>query len=215
MKSVAIIDGSYAYKELFKNLGYNIVLAIENADLVCFTGGEDVTPALYGAESHPSTYSSLYRDQREKEAYEIAQGLNIPVVGICRGGQFLNVMNGGMMYQDVGDHTRAHNLTDLETGEVVYVSSTHHQMMFPANNAIILATANEKGFRVWYDKKSKCWAREEESEVDYEVVYYAETNSLCFQPHPEFAVYNDGNHAKFDGMKKLFEKYLNTYCFEE
>lgn len=211
MKRVAIVDGSSAYRHLFTKLGYQVVLSLEDADLVCFTGGEDVTPSLYGAEPHRSTYNSLYRDQREKEAYEIAQGLNIPVVGICRGGQFLNVMNGGMMYQDVGDHTRAHYLTDLETGEKILVTSTHHQMMFPANNAIILATANEKGFREWYDPKNKCWVSEAESDTDYEVLFYADTKSLCFQPHPEFFTYGE----EYLPMVNLFDNYLKTYCFEE
>lgn len=205
---VAIIDGSLAYRQLFIKMGHEIVQSIEDADFVCFTGGEDVSPSLYGHPKHPATYSSLYRDEREIEAYKIIQSRNIPSVGICRGGQFLNVMSGGTMYQDCGMHTRPHNLIDHDTGEVILVTSTHHQMMKPSSNAIIIATASEGGLRTWWDGGN--WV-EEESTEDYEVLYYPETACLCFQPHPEMML----NNKNFNPMFDYFNKVVNEYILAE
>lgn len=203
---VAIVDGSVPYKHLFENGGHEIVHRIEDADLVCFTGGEDVTPALYKAHKHPFTHNSEARDAREKEAFEICRGLDIPMVGICRGGQFLNVMSGGAMYQHVSKHAGDHDMTDLLTGEIIRVSSTHHQMFKPAGNAIILATANQGGTREWYEG-AEFFA--DVSEEDYEVIYYEETQSLCFQPHPEFS------GERYGPMKDYFYRLIETIVMKE
>lgn len=143
----AIIDGGVQYRELFIKMGFDVVHAIEDADVVCFTGGEDVDPFFYGHPVHHTTYFSTVRDRREKEAFESLLARQIPMVGICRGAQFLNVMSGGTMYQDCSLHTRPHNIICNETGEVILVTSTHHQMMKPTSKATILATAAEGGTR--------------------------------------------------------------------
>lgn len=204
---VAIIDGSTAYRDLFIKLGHSVVVAIEDADLAIFTGGEDVSPSLYGHPVHPSTMYSEFRDQREVEAFNILTSRDIPMVGICRGAQFLNVMSGGTMYQDVTNHTNVHNLIDESTGEVILVTSTHHQMMNPGKNAIIIATAHEKGKRTYWDGHN--W-KTEQSKEDYEVLMYPETACLCFQPHPEMVQ----NSEKFEPMRKYFQDLITGYLFE-
>lgn len=57
---------------------------LEEADIVMFTGGEDVDPSLYGCERHPTTYSNLKRDLEEKEIFEKVKPHQL-CVGICRG----------------------------------------------------------------------------------------------------------------------------------
>ena len=105
------------------------------------------------------------------------------MAGICRGAQFLNVMNGGKMWQHVTGHavSKGHIATDLVSGEEVLVTSTHHQMMIPSAHGKVLAVANVAGHKYSYDKG-------EEGGVtpDIEVVFYEDTKSLCFQPHPEY-----------------------------
>ncbi|HEY9660041.1 MAG TPA: gamma-glutamyl-gamma-aminobutyrate hydrolase family protein, partial [Allocoleopsis sp.] len=133
MKKVCIINGGDTYRRMFTDMGFTPCDTLDEADLVCFTGGADVSPELYGHKEHPSTFASKFRDEEEMVLYKEAVKLQKPLVGICRGGQFLNVMSGGEMYQDVTKHTMSHDLTDLETGEVVYVTSTHHQMMKPSD----------------------------------------------------------------------------------
>lgn len=63
----------------------DIVSDIRKADLAVFSGGEDITPALYGRKPHPTTYSNALRDGREMDEFRIANELGIPLVGICRG----------------------------------------------------------------------------------------------------------------------------------
>jgi gamma-glutamyl-gamma-aminobutyrate hydrolase PuuD len=202
MKSVYIVDSSYAYEKFFKFLGWEVVFSLSQANLVCFTGGEDVSPYLYGAVEHRYTHYNRSRDVKEMGIYNAAQQLNIPCVGICRGGQFLNVMNGGAMYQHVSSHTRDHLITDVLSLETLLVTSTHHQMMKPAKNALIVATSHMYGTREWYEGKE---FHNDVSDLDIEVVWYAKTQSLCFQPHPEFS------GSVYQPMKEYFEMLLKRF----
>lgn len=202
MKTVYIIAGDSAYDELFQSLGFETTRDIRKASLVVFTGGEDVSAGLYGHEQHPTTYNNVFRDQQEARLFEIAVLNEIPCVGICRGAQFLNVMSGGEMYQDVDGHGRSHMITDATTGETVFVSSTHHQMMKPSSTGVLVAYSTIGEDRIWWDNEI---FKKEKAEFDYEVVYYEHTKSLCFQPHPEF------NSPEYEGMKMYFKSLLERY----
>lgn len=200
--NVFIINGNGQYKSLFQQLGFSLVSNIEEAQLVCFTGGADVTPALYGAAPHPMTGSHRARDEAEIVLFKKAQALNIPCVGICRGAQFLNVMSGGEMYQHVEKHTRSHAITDLVTGETVYVSSTHHQMMKPAPSGLLVACSELGGSREWFEGQM---FKRDVSSQDNEVLFYEHTKCLCFQPHPEF------DDVGYEGMRTYFRSLLTRY----
>ena len=207
MKKVCIVNSSLAYRMLFTSYGFEVVDYVlddklQPVDLLVFTGGADVSPGLYGHPEHATTYNDVYRDQREAQIFENALLHNIPMVGICRGGQFLNVMSGGEMYQDVGGHGMPHEITDLVTGETVYVSSTHHQMMKPSPKGLLVASSHLGESREWWD--GQIFAREK-SEQDFEVVFYPHTKALCFQPHPEFFA------EEYKGMQRYFQDLLNRY----
>lgn len=206
MKNVYIVSASYAYDQMFKREGWEVTSDLNKADLVCFTGGADVSPKLYGAKNHQTTHNDEFRDR--KEALVVAECIakNIPMVGICRGGQFLNVMNGGEMYQDVSEHGASHSITDLLTGETVWVSSTHHQMMKPAPGAILVASAGLRGYREWYDGQV---FKRDLSDEDIEVVFYPENACLCFQPHPEFI------GTAYAGMTEYFFKCVERFLVEQ
>ncbi|MGI5989008.1 MAG: gamma-glutamyl-gamma-aminobutyrate hydrolase family protein [Lachnospiraceae bacterium] len=67
-----------------------------------FTGGQDVNPALYGEEKKDGCGELCpERDKLEEMVFEDAWGRDIPILGICRGIQFINVMRGGTLYQDL------------------------------------------------------------------------------------------------------------------
>ena len=67
-----------------------------------FTGGEDIDPALYaqGKMSFCGDTSSC-RDTLEKIVFQKAMKYKKPILGICRGVQFINVILGGSLYQDI------------------------------------------------------------------------------------------------------------------
>lgn len=194
---VFIENGFHAYTDLFVKLGFKVVNTIGESDVVVFTGGADVDPSLYNHKQHPRTFYNTNRDMAEKEIYQYALNLGKAFVGICRGGQFLNVMNGGTMYQDVTLHTRDHVMVDVETGQKLLVSSTHHQMMNPADNAIIIAEAPFPCMAEYYEEGNMFVV--EQLEKGIEVVLYPNTRSLCFQPHPEFV------GPKYEEMQEYFK----------
>lgn len=185
MKNVFIVGYAPEYAKMWLNNGFYVVDKMEEADIVQFIGGADVNPKLYGERPHPTTTFSGYTDEQDIASFQQAKKLNLPCVGICRGGQFLNVMSGGSMWQDVDGHAtrNGHHLVDHLSDETILVSSTHHQMMRPSDEGLVLATATESTYR------QSCGDVPEHSSGDHsdvEVVYYDKTDCLCFQPHPEF-----------------------------
>lgn len=78
----------------------------DKMDGFLFTGGQDVSPSLYGEVPRFSNVSpSIERDREEKTVLSYALENDLPVLGICRGIQFLNAFLGGTLYQDLpGEH---------------------------------------------------------------------------------------------------------------
>ena len=68
------------------------------------TGGGDVDPTLYGQERHPETRVKRGRDETEFGLIRAAIERDMPVFGICRGMQAINVALGGSLDQHVLDH---------------------------------------------------------------------------------------------------------------
>jgi len=202
-------NGRCQYAQMYEEAGFEVVDNQANADIVQFTGGSDVSPSLYGEEAHPATFSSAERDEEESYIYDLAILAGQPMVGICRGGQFLNVMNGGKMWQDVNNHGiyGTHGARDLETGRVVQVTSTHHQMMRPAENAIMICNTNLSTSKenIGEDGIINC-VMGGGLDNDTEAVYYPETYCLCFQPHPEFNKVASGDTREY--FFELLERYI-------
>jgi putative glutamine amidotransferase len=74
------------------------------ADGVLFTGGGDVISLAYGEEPHPTSNDvDPVRDEMELVLAGIAEEIGLPVLGICRGIQLLNVAAGGTLFQDIPD----------------------------------------------------------------------------------------------------------------
>tara|TARA_R100001086_G_scaffold249777_1_gene190907 strand:- start:32583 stop:33158 length:576 start_codon:yes stop_codon:yes gene_type:complete len=169
---------------MFTNRGHTLVNDIYDADVVLFTGGSDVTPELYGQEKHPATMSCSKRDEEECKIFQMCYLRAIPMVGICRGAQFLNVMSGGSMFQDVSGHTLGDHEINTSCGLNFEVTSTHHQMMKPSDEGILLATANES---LWREEVIEGnISRDTWDNNDAEAVFYPKTRCFCYQPHPEF-----------------------------
>jgi len=82
---VFLTKGSENYaKWLSKDI--KVVVGIQEADLVIFTGGEDVSPIIYGeTQSHKYTQSDIHRDNVEQVFFRMAKDLGKPILGICRG----------------------------------------------------------------------------------------------------------------------------------
>ena len=73
------------------------------ADGIILTGGEDINPLEYNAPSNlelcgPIDYS---RDTLERKLFDFAFSNKIPLIGVCRGMQMMNVICGGTLYGDI------------------------------------------------------------------------------------------------------------------
>jgi putative glutamine amidotransferase len=67
-------------------------------------GGADLHPARYGRTELGSTAVEPARDALEADAWAVAQERGLPVLGICRGFQAINVFSGGSLLQHVDGH---------------------------------------------------------------------------------------------------------------
>lgn len=110
------------------------------------TGGVDVDPALYGQARHPRTQPpNRERDRHELALLREALRRGIPILGICRGHQLLNVALGGRLLQHVEGHeaeeggASSWHLVVLTEGllaalygtQSLLVNSRHHQAVTP------------------------------------------------------------------------------------
>lgn len=131
----------HRYVEALTSLGAEVCFENpETCDALLLPGGGDVDPARYGQENRGSLGIDPERDALEFAALETALRRGLPVLGICRGCQLLNVALGGTLHQDIPDHTaldedvdRLHPSRTVDPvltalyGEEFIVNSSHHQ----------------------------------------------------------------------------------------
>ncbi|HEY2771075.1 MAG TPA: gamma-glutamyl-gamma-aminobutyrate hydrolase family protein [Solirubrobacteraceae bacterium] len=76
--------------------------ALDRIDALVLAGGADIDPAAYGAAPHPATHNTVpERDRSEIALVRAAIERDMPVLGICRGMQLINVALGGTLHQHV------------------------------------------------------------------------------------------------------------------
>jgi putative glutamine amidotransferase len=141
---------------------------IEAVDGLVLSGGEDVEPRWYGETARVPLDSVLpARDEMEFAAVEAALGRGIPVLGICRGCQVLNVALGGTLWQDIPTeipnarshaqgrdfHGRTHEvqpepgscLHGITGGQPLHINSFHHQAVRGVAPALRVTARAEDG----------------------------------------------------------------------
>ena len=83
--------------------------ALDLLDGLVIAGGADIDPASYGAESHPETLDTVpERDRFEIALVRAAVERDLPVLGICRGMQLINVAYGGTLLQHLPERFGHH-----------------------------------------------------------------------------------------------------------
>lgn len=161
------------------------------ADFVIFTGGSDVAPALYGENAIAETYGNPQRDKEDIALYDLCVAEGIPMVGICRGAQFLWVMKGGKLFQDVDHHNNGeHDIFVFGENKKYRASSVHHQQCRPEQikGMKLIANASESK-----NRKSSLYTHTGPSS-DFEIFAFMDDAILGIQGHPEyngFPAYSD------------------------
>lgn len=175
------------FVRMFVRAGCFKAKSLEEADLVIFGGGSDVEPVLYGEkdeDAHESVYFDKDRDDADMEAYLQCLHLGIPMFGVCRGSQFLHVMNGGKLHQDIEGHYGSHKCFDVVNKQTIdNVSSVHHQSCIINRDMDLLLTSTGVTKHRWFNK----FARTEKQTPDVEGFFYRNTGCLGVQGHPEYA----------------------------
>ena len=83
--------------------------ALELIDGLMLAGGADIDPSVYGEETHPETVDTVpERDRFEIALVRAAVERDLPVLGICRGMQLINVAYGGTLLQHLPEHFGHH-----------------------------------------------------------------------------------------------------------
>ena len=144
----------------------------QDYDGILFTGGEDVDPSFYGEQKqHDNVRAHRPRDEFELSLLRGALVRRVPILGICRGIQMINVGYGGSLYQDLKqdaqpqvehrqtDHgsprreaTHTVLVTDRESalGAIVpptcRVNSLHHQAVKRLGHGLKVTARSEDGF---------------------------------------------------------------------
>jgi putative glutamine amidotransferase len=139
----------------------NIAGALDRLDGLVLSGGGDIDPAVYGAARDPASGpANQSRDRAELALARRALDAGVPVLGICRGLQVINVALGGTLHQhlpDVVDHDGhspepagygSHKIS-VAPGSQLYaalgrteaVVPTHHHQAIDRLGAELVATA--------------------------------------------------------------------------
>ena len=178
-------------------LNHTLVETMEEADLVLFTGGEDVDPALYKQAKGKFTSIDRNRDIDEVAEARLAMLLNKPIWGTCRGIQLGCVLSGGSLVQHM-NHPHMHNLT-MYDGTTIQTNSLHHQLQHHVG-----LHPTEYFVAAWAESLSNIYLNGTNNPVtlpsvtrgakayfkEPELVYYRKTNWLGIQGHPEMMNYS-------------------------
>lgn len=209
-----ILAGAF-YREtinLFKEAGFDIADSVEEADVVVFIGGADVNPVLYGETPLKYTQApSIARDALEIEVYNKCIAENKVMFGICRGAQFLHVMNGGTLWQHVEGHGgMSHYIYDIEDDCLVMATSIHHQMLTINNDINIIACCKDQVSTKFHSDKMVLDLNKEKptgnAEIEIEAGSYIKTGCFFVQGHPEIGTdeYKSWTFHKFwDFLEEL------------
>jgi len=140
-----------SYVDYYERLGLDLVPIPNNTknidgflrlspSLIILSGGNDVSPIIYGGRKFPNSSASHQRDLLETKILEFAIKNRTPLLGECRGMQFLNVYFKGGLIQDIKKRYNTNHVgmthqielidekfINLLGKERVFVNSYHNQ----------------------------------------------------------------------------------------
>jgi len=118
------------------------------ADGIILTGGEDINPLQYNDTSNLKVCGTInyQRDTLERKLFNFALEHKVPLIGVCRGMQMMNVASGGTLYGDIPSEIGTkvihrnngevmHEIAIVDTCSLIFpidtdtfmVNSWHHQ----------------------------------------------------------------------------------------
>ena len=214
-------DPSNNYIRAIKDFGgiprtlYPGVSGDDYADLngLLLTGGPDIDPSYYGEETHETTDINPDRDRLELPLCKRAVKEDLPVFGICRGIQIMNVAIGSSLYQDIpsqfadrlthkiveNEDDSWHNiviqqgslLNEITGNSVVEVNSKHHQALKVIGDGFTVTAQSKDGIIEAIEDRSKRFM-------------------LGVQYHPERMFKESGSTELKEHAARLFEAFIQA-----
>jgi putative glutamine amidotransferase len=135
---------------------------LDLVDALILAGGSDIDPGSYGARPEPETRGTW----PERDRFELALGTralerDMPLLGICRGMEMINVIQGGTLKQHLGLELHRHTpgvFTDHRVqlapgslaervvgGEQTEVKSAHHQGLDEIGEGVVVSGHADDG----------------------------------------------------------------------
>tara|TARA_B100000965_G_scaffold108413_1_gene89615 strand:+ start:288 stop:968 length:681 start_codon:yes stop_codon:yes gene_type:complete len=172
---------------------------IDGLDGLIIGGGDDIGAGLYGGELSLDLRIDEARDAMEQGALDQALHADLPVMGICRGSQMINIHLGGTLHQDI--YTVYQDLPRMRTvlarksvsikegtrlrrlmgGEQAKVNSLHHQAVDRLGDGLIVAARDGGG-------------------VIQATEHPGEDFLIGVQWHPEFLIFHHRHQNLFRGL---------------
>jgi len=214
-----LVVGSATYAQAVKELGKtsfyteDFIKNPKKFSLVLFTGGADIHPSFYGhmcPELRPLCFTDIDRDLKEAYIYNVAKENGVKMAGICRGLQFLNVMNGGKMMHHLDNHENVlHEFECLKDDKIREVNSFHHQMIIPGKDCKVVGWSPTKRSKIYYGNRDKVveWKGPE-----LEAAIFPKSKACGVQWHPEWMHRNTPGRNFFTNMvSNLLELPLEVF----
>ncbi len=135
----------------------------EELDGLVIGGGDDISATLYVGELAVDVRVDPRRDKLEMKALETADNKGLPVLGICRGSQLMNVFYGGDLHSEIAEEfrnsqhirtalprkcveiTKGSRLEELIGDDHCYVNSLHHQAVRKLGDRFEISAKDEGG----------------------------------------------------------------------
>jgi len=122
------------------------------ADGIILTGGEDINPLQYNDTINFAVCGDINyeRDTLERKLFDFAMENKIPLIGVCRGMQMMNVASGGTLYGDIPSEigtTVIHRNNGEVMHEIVLVDTS--SLIFPAETDTIMVNSwHHQGLKI-------------------------------------------------------------------
>lgn len=146
-------------------------IKLDHVDGVVIGGGDDIAPTLYGGEVRLGVRLDPDRDALETDVLRGAFERDLPILGICRGSQMLNVVLGGDLHQDAYDVYESkyyrtilpkkrvdlldETLLARVTGEAcLNVNALHSQAVYKLGEGLQIAARDDGGMIQAIERKS-------------------------------------------------------------
>ena len=171
----------------------------DQLDGLIIGGGDDIGATLYGALPTPEVRIDPERDEMEYQALSHLWDSSIPIMGICRGAQMMNVHRGGRLHRDIYDvyknaprirtplprkrvdlveRTRLRGIFDEEC---IIVNALHHQSVDELGDGMVISSTDEYG-------------------IVQSIEYEGERFRVGVQWHPELLFYRRAHRRLFQAF---------------